>query len=254
MTFPTTQFINLKHFSPEFDAAYDVISRDISPEFLETREFLKNRLRVRDEGPKSDREKLLVQDGYTLHMIAAVQEEKVVGAIYGHLISNIGTKNRAIGFVTYITVLPEVRRQGIATRLIEELKKKVKEDAIRITGRPIIGMVFEIEEEGKEAIKGCVSKLPGWPLDIVYYQPALRPEYQPEQMNLWYQSCEPEVATEASAKKLKVPTNIVTSIVRNMLVMEYVGPEMKGFDLNSKPYTEFIKSLGERQEIGFLVR
>lgn len=60
--------VELTHKSPEFDAAYDVIALDISPGFLETREFLKNRLRVRDEGPKSARDRILLQDGYSLHL------------------------------------------------------------------------------------------------------------------------------------------------------------------------------------------
>jgi len=246
--------IELTHESPEFDAAYDVIAYDISPEFLETKEFLKYRLRVRDKGPKSTQDKILLQDGYTLHLIAAVQNGKVVGSLYGHLIAKIGPENRGIGFVTYITVHPEQRRQGIGTRLIDAFRKRANEDAHLITGRQIIGLVFEIEEEGKEAIKDCVSKIHALPLDIVYYQPALRQGYEPEQMNLWYLSCEPELTTEAAAKTFKLPSAIVTSIVRNMLVMEYVGPEMKGFDLTSKSYTEFIKSVGNRQEIGFLFR
>ncbi len=101
-----------------FDAAYDVMSQEIPPEFLETRDFLRNRLRVRDEGPKSSHEHLLVQDGYTLHLIAAVYNQKVIGAIYGHLISRITSKNQSAGFVTYVSVHAHYRRHGIGTRLI----------------------------------------------------------------------------------------------------------------------------------------
>jgi hypothetical protein len=249
----TIQFIDLTHESPEFDAAYEIISRDISPEFLETGQFLKNRLRVRDEGPKSEHENVLIQDGYTLHLITAEKDGKVLGAVYGHLIANIGAENRGIGFVTYISVLSKFRRQGIGTGLIKKIGKRMNEDALRITGRPAIGMVFEIEKEGKEAIEGCVSKLHGRPLDIVYFQPALRLGCEPEQMNLWYQSWEPEITAEAATKTFIIAANILTSMVRNMLVKEYVGPEMTGFDLTSKPYTEFVKSIGDRQGVGFLV-
>ena len=246
-----TKYISLTHQSPEFDAAYDVISRDIAPEFLETREFLKNRLRVRDEEPKSAEEKILAQDGYTLHLIAAKQKDKVVGVIYGHLISKIGAENRGIAFVTYIAVLSTNRRQGVGSGLIEELKNRVNQDSLRITGHPIIGMVFEIEEEGKEEIKGLVHTHHAWPLDVDYFQPALRSGYEPEQMNLWYQSCEPEITSEAAASAFKMPAELAMAIVRNMLVMEYVGPETKGFDLPSKPYTEFIRSIRTRREISF---
>jgi hypothetical protein len=40
----------------------------------------------------------------------------------------------------------------------------------------------------------------------------------------------------------------------NMMVKEYVGPEMKGFDPAEEPYTKFLCSIGRRKEIGFLVR
>jgi hypothetical protein len=41
-------------------------------------------------------------------------------------------------------------------------------------------------------------------------------------------------------------------MVRNLFSMEYVGPELKGFDLLDKPYVSFIESIGQRQEIGFI--
>jgi len=246
-------FVEICHDSPDFNAAYDVIAYDISPEYLETREFLKNRLRVRDEGPKSTQDKILLQDGYSLHLLAAKQKDKVVGAIYGHLISLRDKEHRGIGFVTYISVLPEYQRNGVGTQLVEELKGHVDKDAIRITGKPVVGMVFEIEDEGKEAIKGLVHKQYGWPLDIIYYQPALRTGYQPEQMRLWLQSFEPRITSVEDAARTKFPAEFVTSLVRNMLVMEYVGPEMRGFDLSSKPYTAFLDSIKDRKEIGFIL-
>lgn len=247
------EFCALTHNSPEFDAAYNVIAYDIAPEFLETKEFLRNRLRVRDEGAKSIQENTLLQEGYSLHLIAAKKDSKVVGAIYGHLIALKNAANRGIGFVTYISVLPDYRKCGIGAKLVEELKNHIDRDAIRTTGRPIVGMVFEIEDDGKEAIKGLVRKHQGWPLDIVYFQPALRAGYQPEQMRLWLQSFEPGITTVEEASRTRFRAEFVTAIVRNMLVMEYVGPEMKGFDLSSKPYTAFLDSIDGRNEIGFIL-
>jgi GNAT superfamily N-acetyltransferase len=247
------QLIELTHGSPEFDHVYEILSSAIAPEFLETAESLGNRVRVRDQGPKTEAEKLLLQDGYTLHLIAAKQYGKVLGAVYGHLIAGIGADNQGIVFVTYIAVRPEHRRQGIGTMLIEALKTRVNEDALRLCGEPIIGMVYEIEETGKEEIKGCVSRLNARPLDIVYYQPAVRPGSAPERMDLWYQPCGPDTATE-SARTFTLPADLLILLVRNLLIKEYVGPEMKGIDLTSEPYTLFLKSVGRRKEIGFLVR
>ena len=217
---------------------------------METAEFLRNRLRVRDEGPKTEAEKILLPQGYTLHLFAAVQDGKVLGAVYGHLIADIGPDNQGIGFVTYVAVHQEHRKQGIGTKLIKALKTRVNEDALTVCNKPIIGMVYEIEEAGKEAIKGCVSRLNAMPLDVVYYQPAVRSGYGPERMDLWYQPCGPEL----SAGTVKLPADFLTSMVRNMLVKEYVGPEMKGFDPAGELYTKFLRSISKRKEIGFLVR
>jgi GNAT superfamily N-acetyltransferase len=247
------QFIDLTHGSPEFDQAYEILSSVIAPEFLETAEFLRNRVRVRDQGPGTEAEKLLLQHGYTLHLLAAKQDSKVLGAIYGHMIAGIGPDNQAVGFVTYIAVRPERRRKGIGTLLLEALKARVNEDALAFCRKPVRGMVYEIEETGKEEVKGCVSRMNAQPLDIVYYQPAVRPGSAPERMNLWYQSCEPGPSTEA-IRTFTLPAEFVISLVGNLLAKEYVGPEMKGFDPGSEPSTQFLRSIGRRKEIGFLVR
>jgi len=248
------QLIYLNHNSPQFDQAYAILSSNIAPEYRETAEFLKNRFRVRDEGPKTDAEKILLPHGYTLHLIGAVQAGKVLGAIYGHLIADIGPDNQGIGFVTYVAVHQEHRKQGIGTMLIKALTTRVNEDALMLCNRPIIGMVYEIEETGKEAIKNCVSRLYARPLDVVYYQPALRSGQGPQRMDLWYQPCGSELASSTTAETLKLPADFLLSMVRNMLKKEYVGPEMKGFDPASEPFTKFIQSIGTRKEIGFSVR
>ncbi len=243
------QLVDVTYDSPEFDAAYDVIGLDIPPEYLETHDFLRNRLRVRDAGPASEKEKILQQEGYTLHLIVARSNGQVVGAIYGHLISQIGAGNHGIAFVTYLSVLREYRRRGIGTALIEELLERANEDSLRRTGQPVFGMVYEIEEEGKEEIKAAVGRLGAKPLDIVYHQPALRKGYGPERMNLWFQPV-PALAPDESAH-FALSVSVVRDIVRNMLTMEYVGPDMSGFDLLSKPYTDFQDSIKGRRSIGF---
>ena len=248
------KLIDLTHGSPEFDQAYAILSSDIAPEFMETAEFLKNRLRVRDEGPKTEAEKIVLPQGYTLHLIAAVQDSKVLGAVYGHLIADIGPNNQGIGFVTYVAVHQERRRQGIGTMLLKAIKTRVNEDALTLCNKPIIGMVYEIEEAGKEAIKGCVSRLNARPLDVVYYQPAVRSGQGPERMDLWYQPCGTELSAGTAAGTFKLPADLLISIVRNMLVKEYVGPDLKGFDLAGELYTKFIRSIGKRKEIGISVR
>lgn len=90
--------------------------------------------------------------------------------------------------------------------------------------------------------------------DVIYYHPAVRSGQGPERMDLWYQPCGPEVSAGTAAGTFKLPAEFLISMVRNMLVKEYVGPEMKGFDPAGEPYTNFLLSIGKRKEIGFWVR
>ena len=73
-------------------------------------------------------------------------------------------------------------------------------------------------------------------------------------MDLWYQPCETELSAGTAPGTFKLPADLLISIVRNMLVKEYVGPEIKGFDPAGEPYTKFLRSIGKRKEIGFSVR
>ncbi len=119
-----------------------------------------------------------------------------------------------------------------------------------MTGKSVFGMVYEIEEAGKGDIKKTVSMFGAKPLDIVYYQPALRPGYNPERLNLWFQPVPPLSPEQSSHFALRA--DIVRGLVRNLLVMEYVGPEIKGFDLSSASYSAFLESVQGKRTIGFL--
>jgi hypothetical protein len=66
--------------------------------------------------------------------------------------------------------------------------------------------------------------------------------------------CSSELSAGTAAGTFKLPADLLISIVRNMLVKEYVGPEMKGFDPAGASYTKFLRSIGKRKKIGFSVR
>ncbi len=55
---------------------------------------------------------------------------------------------------------------------------------MKITGKPTVGLLFEIEDEGKEPIEHLVLKMGGYPLDIDYYQPSVREGCDEQPMNL----------------------------------------------------------------------
>jgi hypothetical protein len=94
----------------------------------------------------------------------------------------------------------------------------------------------------------------GFPLDITYYQPAVRTGTSPERLQLWFQSFEPPIGSEAQARVTTFPVRFVISMVTRLLTQEYVGPDLKGFDLRSMVYSGFRKSVDGRAEIGFRVR
>ena len=244
--------LELSASSPEFDEAYDILGQDIPVECLEERSFLRHRLRVRDEGPREHKERILVQDGYTLHLLAAMSGPHPVGAIYGHLISQIGHDHRGLGFVTYIGVDRSQRRAGVGSMLLAELRQRLERDSLAATGRPLVGMVYEIEEHGKPEIKGYLRTHGGFPLDITYYQPAVRTGASPERLQLWFQSFDPPVGSVEQARVTTYPARFVISLVTNLLAQEYVGPDLEGCDLRSTVYSEFRKSIDGRAQIGFI--
>ncbi len=243
---------DLSHTSPEFDDAYEIFTHDIPEQFLEERKFLRNRLRVRDEGPRDDGERCQVQDGYTLHLLVAKQTDTVVGAVYGHLISKITPRNRAVGFVIYVAVLAEFRRRGIASLLLGEVTRRLEVESQQLTGKPLAGMVYEIETEGKTEITSYLRKLCGGPLDITYYQPALRDTTSAEPMQLWFRPLDPPASSLDELRSRKYPSEFIVDLVRNLLVMEYIGPQARGFDRHSFPLTAFLESVGQRTAIGFI--
>lgn len=71
----------------------------------------------------------------------AFVDEKVVGHVMGmHMPSFIEEKAQKFGMVGLVYVAPNVRRQGIATRLMQDLKAYFKRDSYR-------GSILETDEE-----------------------------------------------------------------------------------------------------------
>jgi GNAT superfamily N-acetyltransferase len=243
--------LDLLYSSPEFDVGYEILAQEIPAEFLEERSFLRNRLRVRDKGPQTDKERLLVQDGYTLHLLAALLDADVVGTIYGHIISPISPENRGVGVVSYLAVRAAQRRKGIGAFLVAALRERIERDVIAMTGKPAIGMLYEIEEHGREEVKAYLRARGGWPLDVIYFQPALRRNALPERMQLWLHPFDRPPMSAEQARGVSYPADVVVSMVTKLLTMEYVGQDLGGFDLRSMAYTEFLKSVGTRRRIGF---
>jgi GNAT superfamily N-acetyltransferase len=245
-------YSELKSDSLEFHEAYAVISMDIEPEFVEPEEYVRERFRVQEQGAKTDEERRMIPEGYCIHMIAAKEDKtnKVVGAIYTNFIPKIGSENTGFALVSYLAVLPEYRRGGIGTRLVEEVIKPNHADSLRITGKPAVGLLFEIEDEGKEEIAGLVRKMGGQPLDIDYYQPSVREGSDEQPMNLWLLPLDKPIKSNEEAKVIKHPAAWIHDMVKSLFVYEYPGPDRSGFKETSKAYQALVSSLKGRNNGG----
>ncbi len=247
------QYVNLTHQSPEFDAAYDVISLDIDPEFVEPKLYIRERFRIQEEGAKTDDERRMVPEGYRIRAIAAKDKRtnKVVGAILSDFVPKIGKENRGFALIGYVSVLPDFRRREIGTQLIEEITKRTHDDALKISGKLAVGLLFEIEDEGKEPIERLVRKMGGYPLDIDYYQPSVRAGYDEQQMNLWLFPFDQPIRSPEEAKKKTYPTEYIHDMVKSLFIYEYPGQDRSGFKETSKAYQALIQSLRGRTVVGF---
>ena len=246
-------YLELNSKSSEFHEAYEVIGLDIDPEFVEPEDYVRERFRIQEQGAKTRDERRMVPGGYRIHMIASKDDQtgRIVGAIYTNFIPKIGDENRVFALVSYLAVLPEYRRQGIATQLVEAAIKPNHADALRITGKPAASLLFEIEDEGKEPIEGLVRKIGGYPLDIDYYQPTVREGCDEQPMNLWFLPFDQPVRSPEEAKSRTYPVAIIHNMVKSLFIYEYPGLDRSGFKETSKAYQTLVASLKGRQTVGF---
>ncbi len=194
-----------------------------------------------------------IPEGYRIHMIAALDNKarKVAGAIYSNFIPRIGSENLGFSLITYIAVRPEYRRQGIAMRLADEAIKAAHADSMRAIGKRAVGLLFEIENEGKAPVERLVQKLGGHPLDIDYYQPPVREGCSEQPMNLWLMPFDQPVHSWEEARKKKYPVEFIHDMVKSLFLYEYPGPDRSGFKEDSKPYQRLLCSVKNRRFIGF---
>lgn len=170
----------------------------------------------------------------------------MAGVIYGSHVPNASLDDRGVGFVCYIVVDARYRRRGVARKLVEALQKAVNDDAYKLTGKPPVGMLFEIEFDEHAAIKNLVTSLGGYPLDIVYYQPSVREGCAAQQMGLWFM---PYALYAPDAQRAYFPTVFIHKMVRALFVNAHSGYGGKGFDMQSLPYQALTKSLLGRTKI-----
>jgi GNAT superfamily N-acetyltransferase len=248
-------YLELNSKSPEFHEAYEVICLDIAPEFVEPEDYIRERFRIQERGAKTEDERRMVPDGYWMRLLVAkdTQTNKIVGAITSNFIPKIGKINSGFALIGFLAVRQDYRRQGMGQRLVEEISKIVDRDSIEVTGKRAVGLLFEIEDEGKEPIEKLVLKKGGYPLDIDYYQPSVREGCNEQPMNLWLIPFDQPVKSPEDAKSRKYPVTFIHDMVRSLFIYEYPGSDRTGFKETSKAYLALVSSLKGKAAVGFRI-
>lgn len=101
------------------------------------------------------------------HLLVAERGKDVVGVASGNYLGDVN-----LGIIGYLATAPQVRVRGLGTRLRHVLMKRFEDDALRIAGKPLAGLVGEVKESnpwlGRLARRGVLL------LDFPYLQPRLR--------------------------------------------------------------------------------
>lgn len=170
---------------------------------------------------------------------------------YQYFIPKIGGLNSGFALIGFLSVVPDYRRQGVGQKLVEEISQAVHQDSKKVTGDPAVGILFEIEDEGKEPIERLVLKMGGYPLDIDYYQPSVREGSDEQPMNLWFIPFEQPVRSIEEARQRTYPAAYIHDMVKSLFIYEYPGQDRAGFKESSKAYQALMASLKGRALVGF---
>lgn len=116
------------------------------------------------------------------HLLVAEQGTKVVGLASGTYLGNVN-----IGVIGYLAMVPEVRSQGIGSRLRVRLRTRFARDAERIAGTPLAAVIGEVSAKNRW-LRSLASRPEVLVLDFPYFQPKLTEDDEPSPYILYYES------------------------------------------------------------------
>jgi hypothetical protein len=116
------------------------------------------------------------------HLFVAERGGEVIGLCSGTYVGNVN-----IGVVGYLVSTAASRGSGIGTRLRNRLRRAFQQDAKRLIGKPLAGIIGEVSETNP-----WLARLSRDPhvlvLDVDYYQPRLHATDDPSPFVLYYES------------------------------------------------------------------
>jgi GNAT superfamily N-acetyltransferase len=113
------------------------------------------------------------------HLLAAVADGQVVGAIYGVYLAGPNC-----GFVAYVAVDPGHRGGGLARRLRAELSRCFRRDAVE-TGQEELAWIAGEVRRASPWLTRLVRDRGAIPLDFTYYHPGIGPGDDAEPYTLY---------------------------------------------------------------------
>jgi len=240
-----------EEYSKDYLRAHEITNTGIPEEFVETPEFLWDRLRIKEQGARTREDKALMPKGYDLHLIVAkdTTNGEVVGAGLGSSLP-LTPMRGSVGLLCYAAVDPKYQGRGIHKRLSVERYKKIEEDSQNFN-LPLLGYVAEVEFDNHE--EATMLRKNGFQrLDVDFMQPGIDAEkgvnamYPPEKIQLFYRPA-PNGVTPEMARHVRFSPDLIRAIGRAIFRKEYVENPLK----DSIPYQMYLESIEGRDSIGF---
>lgn len=162
----------LQATDPAFRRSYALLRRTFPPsELVKTSEFLRT-FRERAAGVWTD---------FLWHMVVGERGKTLLGCATG---SYIGSLN--VGLIGYLAVGTRLRSKGLGLRLRDRLRQAFEAGARRLHGHGLDGIIGEVEPDNPW-LGHLVRYYGAIPLDLVYFQPPVRPAEPEVPLVLYYQ-------------------------------------------------------------------
>jgi hypothetical protein len=157
---------------PAFRAAHKLLRGAFErSEMLPQRDWLVA-MREREQGLWTD---------INWHLIVAERGRLVIGAASGSYLGNVN-----IGVIGYVAMRAGERSSGVGPRLRNRLERGFAQDARRLAGEPLEGIVGEVRANNPW-LRHLVQRKGAIALDFPYYQPSLGAAKNPVPLVLYYQ-------------------------------------------------------------------
>jgi GNAT superfamily N-acetyltransferase len=159
---------------PSLTPAYRLLSRTFPPDERVDRREWTSSLQERSEGMLSD---------LVWHLIVAEDADgQVLGLVSGTYLGSVN-----VGVIGYLAIEEAARSRGLGSRLRARLRRSFAQDAMRLRGEPLDGVIGEVSRSNPW-LRTLATREGVILLDFPYVQPSLRDGDAPTSFTLYYES------------------------------------------------------------------